>query len=165
MKWKLCTCSDEGRGGFVWRCWGKWGSEVYVSGCGWDVVEWRRTGLSWRWVLNADTVWRGREEKGPQRENESERLAELLRGDQRVNREKELFGLWRHDMLIIPLHISSIRGCKKEVAWLGAVYYGFVNNLTAEFSAIWICATVWLRRANRALERYVWSWELITRDS
>lgn len=98
-------------------------------------------------------------------ENERERLAELLRGDQRVTREKELFGLWRHDMLIIPLRISSIRGCKTKVAWLGAVCYGFVNNLTAEFSAIWICATVWLRRANRALERYVWSWELITRDS
>lgn len=52
-------------------------------------------------MLNTDTVWRGREEEGHQRDGERERLSELLRGDERGNGEKELFDLWKHDILII----------------------------------------------------------------
>lgn len=65
----------------------------------------------------------------------------------------------------VVILIDSAQRCKPTVARHYVVHYSFVNNLTAEFFAIWICATVWLRRANRALQRYVWSWELITRDS
>lgn len=54
-------------------------------------------------MLNTDTVWRGREEEGHQRDGERkrERLSELLRGDERVNGERELFDLWKHYILII----------------------------------------------------------------
>lgn len=44
--------------------------EVDVIECGWDLVEWQRAGLSQRWVLNTDTVRRGQEKEGHQRDRE-----------------------------------------------------------------------------------------------
>ncbi len=97
------------------RCF--WGNErvrsllrLDVSACGWDVVEWSRAGLSQRWVLNTDTVWRGRETEGHQRDTERKRewLSELLRGgDERANGEEELFDLWRDDSLTIPTPLHN----------------------------------------------------------
>lgn len=123
--------------GVLWCCWGKWRSEVIPEG-GCERMWLRCGGVAENRVIMAMSAkcWRCLERKRRRRaskrrgENERERLWELLRGDQRVNGEKELFGLWQHDMLIIPPHISSISGCKTSVAWFGAVYHGFVNDLT-----------------------------------
>lgn len=54
-------------------------------------------------MLNTDTVWRGREDEGHQRERG--RLSELWRGDESMNEGKELFDLWKHD-IVIPSHIG-----------------------------------------------------------
>lgn len=79
---------------------------VDLSGCGWDVVEWERAGLSQRWVLNTDTVWMGREEGGHQRGKRGRDYLDCWEAEMKEWMERR--SCLTSDVLIILTHLQIV---------------------------------------------------------